>query len=1478
MRWFAGRLRFVTFAVVLWRVVEGSFKANYFHTTGLTSTPTDLPYQTVDSTATPSTIDFDNAALATIGTGEFAAQFATTLSITTAGYYSFQLDFRDGVRLKFSNINLDDSPELEVDGVMDGTGANLRRSTPRYIESGSHPLYLEFFSAGSGAARLKLEYQGPDTSDAWQVVCETSSTCATLDPIHKPEITVFGDIPSYFLKNASAEYEDPGVECSGSGSLWDVVMETPSLATTGIFNATYSCVDGYGVTDTASREVHVRDWQSVVLIGPDPFKILQGDDFANPQACCLDYDGNSLSIVSYGTVGTEDGIYETSYTCVDPLLNTVVTTNRQVIVNGAPSLELLGTSSVKITKGTGYIDDGVVCHDAEDGLITNLLPNNEEIIEPIRVFTSDSATATARAAVDGNGESTCGNCEVVQSGLLRWVMLDLGTARTVTEVRLYAPSAGFQVQVSTLPWPTQGNSTLYESTRYGCSDVSKWDIWDLHLCQRAADLLSLTYTSASYSSATGGLHGCVYDSSAQTLEIRLGDARSTFAASLASQSSVSSASVSGFQTRICGPLAPFSQIEAGFCEDIGYQAIRTSVRCGLAAQALGITMNAHSESASQVAPGGCYQYTSNGVVSVRMNQDQAAKEYVSSSTLASLCQLPGSCVDYYVSYSDDDMVSGTSAATTSTWGDCMESCASNSACGVWSFDTTSSSCKLYNAGAAGSASTADNLISGPPFCQEVPGVPCQQDLAAATGWTNTTTDGAPCLAATVGRYVTIWTRKASDDMKVCEVEVRGGLAPRMPDTFYINSGCSGASVAGNFILNGNYLGFPVYHYPQEDVYEIETGKETASYTYDATAQRWVLSISSGPVAYAYTAAVMPEGALVMTAETGTSSASLKCQRPLVRPDPAESCSWRFGFSHRSKKYECRDGTICSEDDTDCCSSNGGVYRCPYDLPIMCETATSGLYTCSTDCSSLGNARKCQATDSSASSCFASGVSGIKYSTVMTDGTFTETSAEDCQMRCRTTGGCAHFSYYPTTTTDNCKLHDFLAVASAETGTTSGPPTCLASVTTVDNVNPDQIGFFRVYYLCTDSSGVSIGTSRVVEVGCEGPNPTGIYGGNIVTCDTVQSGPAQVADYLECLKICTADSVCETYEFLGFDGEDGGNCTTRSGCDGVYSEDTNTLRLVGYCQRINHYPKIFVTASDRTVNIGQTYAEGAVSCTDYEDPYPPDPTTVTSFDVNVAGEYVFYYTCKDQIGQETYGNRTVTVKANCSTLTGIANAADPPCLDSNGDGTGQATNGPFAHGDTCEPKCQDGYTRSRTLLTCTTQSDSDYQSDWDYGTFICGDSPCDISGVAASIKNLKEASTDTEVISACQEGDIIPSGATCTPNCKEGDDPTYVPTVTSLSCDRGNFTPVTYACNSVASVPQYVTYESRDVDAIVVTWAVGNPSDCEFTNWRLEYILTSSSSGQDAWTDWQENPNCPTTALEATARTASSSSLLWKDFC
>ncbi|CAJ1436471.1 unnamed protein product [Effrenium voratum] len=516
---------------------------------------------------------------------------------------------------------------------------------------------------------------------------------------------------------------------------------------------------------------------------------------------------------------------------------------------------------------------------------------------------------------------------------------------------------------------------------------------------------------------------------------------------------------------------------------------------------------------------------------------------------------------------------------------------------------------------------------------------------------------------------------------------------------------------------------------------------------------------------------------------------------------------------------------------------------------MCETASSGLYTCATDCGSAGGPRTCQATDSMASSCFASGINGKTYSTVLS--TLTASSTEDCQQRCRRTGGCAHFSYYPTSTASNCKLHDFTATESTESGTTSGPPTCLASVSIVNNVNANQIGFFRLYYLCTDSLGVQSGFSRVVEVGCEGPNPGGVYGGNTITCEKVQSGPAVMADYLACVKECTGDSVCEAYEFMGFSGGQG-NCTTWSGCDGKYGTDLETMRQVGYCQRINHYPKIFVTPSDRTVNVGNAYAEGAVACTDYEDPYPPVPTTVTSFDVNVPGQYMFYYTCKDQIGQETLGNRTVTVKANCSSPSGVANAADPPCQE------GLAT---FAHGGTCTTVCLTGYTQSRTSVTCTTNSDADFASDWD-NTFVCGDSPCD---APLNVKNLKEA-TGSETIYSCSEGSQVVSGASCTPNCKEGDDPKYVPTVASLACSKEVLTPSTYECHSVAYMPQYVQYKERDVDKIVVKWAIGSPSDCVFANWRLEYILITSSSGQSAWSDWLENPNCPISALGGTART------------
>lgn len=104
------------------------------------------------------------------------------------------------------------------------------------------------------------------------------------------------------------------------------------------------------------------------------------------EACCRDFEDKSLSAVAFATVGSLPGIYETSYSCTDGFIGTVVVAKRQVIVNSLPVIQLLGNSVEKVTKGTGYADAGVVCQDAEDGLITNLIPDvdNNECLDVMR--------------------------------------------------------------------------------------------------------------------------------------------------------------------------------------------------------------------------------------------------------------------------------------------------------------------------------------------------------------------------------------------------------------------------------------------------------------------------------------------------------------------------------------------------------------------------------------------------------------------------------------------------------------------------------------------------------------------------------------------------------------------------------------------------------------------------------------------------------------------------------------------------------------------------------------------------------------------------------------------------------------------------------------------------------------------------------------------------------------------------------------
>jgi len=74
----------------------------------------------------------------------------------------------------------------------------------------------------------------------------------------------------------------------------------------------------------------------------------------------------------------------------------------------------------------------------------------------------------------------------------------------------------------------------------------------------------------------------------------------------------------------------------------------------------------------------------------------------------------------------------------------------------------------------------------------------------------------------------------------------------------------------------------------------------------------------------------------------------------------------------------------------------------------------------------------------ATSCFASGLTYTPLDMAGQPGIVTA-SAVECQQRCASVAGCAHFSYWPGD--KGCHLQDFTAVSGTSLGAQSGPPAC-----------------------------------------------------------------------------------------------------------------------------------------------------------------------------------------------------------------------------------------------------------------------------------------------------------------------------------------------------------------------------------------------------------------------------------------------------
>ncbi|MCB1479112.1 MAG: VCBS repeat-containing protein, partial [Rhodobiaceae bacterium] len=140
------------------------FRYQYFDLSGVSLnnlgdagfTPSGQNANTPDGTGFINTLDEDNIPALHGGTGDdFALRFSTTLQVTSAGTYTFELASDDGSK-------------LFVDGqeVIDWDGRHSASPLSGAIDlaSGAHEIVIIYFEAGGGQD-LSMTISGPDTSD-----------------------------------------------------------------------------------------------------------------------------------------------------------------------------------------------------------------------------------------------------------------------------------------------------------------------------------------------------------------------------------------------------------------------------------------------------------------------------------------------------------------------------------------------------------------------------------------------------------------------------------------------------------------------------------------------------------------------------------------------------------------------------------------------------------------------------------------------------------------------------------------------------------------------------------------------------------------------------------------------------------------------------------------------------------------------------------------------------------------------------------------------------------------------------------------------------------------------------------------------------------------------------------------------------------------------------------------------------------------
>ncbi len=234
-----------------------------------------------------------------------------------------------------------------------------------------------------------------------------------LPPDTVPPVLVLLGQDTLRLVQGSA-YIDPGGFCQDNreGALQVAVTGHVELQVPGTYVLTYNCKDSKGNAATEKRRIVVvlvppdQKAPALLLTGSDSIPLFLGQVFVDPGATCRDGregDLDSLIVRTGSVMDTVPGVYRFDYSCRDHAGNQAIPVQRKVSIKLPPDtippmLALLGQDTLRIAKGSAFIESGGSCKDARDGIIFVTIigkVNTDSIGSYLLIYTCHDAAGNA---------------------------------------------------------------------------------------------------------------------------------------------------------------------------------------------------------------------------------------------------------------------------------------------------------------------------------------------------------------------------------------------------------------------------------------------------------------------------------------------------------------------------------------------------------------------------------------------------------------------------------------------------------------------------------------------------------------------------------------------------------------------------------------------------------------------------------------------------------------------------------------------------------------------------------------------------------------------------------------------------------------------------------------------------------------------------------------------------------------------------